>query len=273
MARALAAAIAVSLLAVSGAGGARACRRRSAAVRSASRGISRRPPASTCCFRSCSAGARRTADTVWRLVLEAPFELGGDLTWRPALVSGATFTNRPPYTLTYHIRPEARWSDGVPVTARDFAFTHAAILRHDTGRREGAPRPRSGVSGLVDPKTVRVVLRTRFARLARLLRGILPGATRSRGADLTKGLDGTGSTTREPVARSGAGRSSSGAGSAGGSSCCVRNSRYWGPHPAYVDRLVIRFVGAQGEDLVGLLRSGQVHVAYNFPPSVVGEAS
>ena len=35
---------------------------------------------------------------------------------------------------------------------------------------------------------------------------------------------------------------------------------------------MIRFVGAQGEDLVGLLRSGQVHVAYNFPPSVVGEA-
>ena len=33
-----------------------------------------------------------------------------------------------PFTLLFDIRREARWSDGVPVTARDFLFTHRAIL-------------------------------------------------------------------------------------------------------------------------------------------------
>ena len=58
-------------------------------------------------------------------VLTPAFAVAPDLTLKPMLVSGVDFTRRPPFTLTYHIRPEARWSDGVPVTARDFTFTHA----------------------------------------------------------------------------------------------------------------------------------------------------
>ena len=46
-----------------------------------------------------------------------------DLVFRPNLVSRVTI-DRKPFTLTYHIRPKARWSDGVPVTASDFMFTH-----------------------------------------------------------------------------------------------------------------------------------------------------
>ena len=54
--------------------------------------------------------------------------LGPDLTLRPALVSGVDVTTAPPFTLTYHIRPEARWSDGTPVSSRDFVFTHRTSL-------------------------------------------------------------------------------------------------------------------------------------------------
>src|SRR5262245_34842284 len=61
--------------------------------------------------------------------LEPAFATAPDFSARPQLVSGATFTTRPPFTLTYHIRSEARWSDGVPVTARDFVFTHHARVK------------------------------------------------------------------------------------------------------------------------------------------------
>jgi peptide/nickel transport system substrate-binding protein len=42
-------------------------------------------------------------------------------------------------TLVYHLRPNVRWSDGVPVTARDVLFTLHAILdpRNPIGSREG----------------------------------------------------------------------------------------------------------------------------------------
>jgi peptide/nickel transport system substrate-binding protein len=42
-------------------------------------------------------------------------------------------------TLTYHLRPNVRWSDGVPLTARDVLFTLRAILdaRNPLGSREG----------------------------------------------------------------------------------------------------------------------------------------
>ena len=53
-------------------------------------------------------------------VLEGAFEFGPDLVPRPDLVSDVT-PGRNPFSLTYHIRPEARWSDGVPVTARVYA--------------------------------------------------------------------------------------------------------------------------------------------------------
>ena len=62
-------------------------------------------------------------------VLQPAYEFRPDLTTRPVLVSGVDYTRKPPFTLTYHVRPEARWSDGVPVTARDFVFTANAI-RH-----------------------------------------------------------------------------------------------------------------------------------------------
>ena len=53
------------------------------------------------------------------------FEVGPDR--RSAATSSPVQTigsRKPRSRSTYHIRPEARWSDGVPVTAPDFVFTH-----------------------------------------------------------------------------------------------------------------------------------------------------
>ena len=64
-----------------------------------------------------------SVDSVLTQVLEGAFEVGPDLVFRPNLVSEVTI-GRNPFTLTYHIRQKARWSDGRPVTAADFRFTY-----------------------------------------------------------------------------------------------------------------------------------------------------
>src|SRR5262245_16375827 len=61
-------------------------------------------------------------------ILPGAFKVWPDATYRPDLAS-ARIVGRKPFVLVYDIRPEARWSDGVAVTARDFLFTHQAMLR------------------------------------------------------------------------------------------------------------------------------------------------
>jgi peptide/nickel transport system substrate-binding protein len=62
-------------------------------------------------------------------------------------------------TLTYHLMPNARWSDGVPVTADDVIFTWHAIMNPQnlTISRDGYDRITS--MDAPDPHTVRVHLR------------------------------------------------------------------------------------------------------------------
>ncbi len=74
-------------------------------------------------------------------VLPGAFALARDSTLRPRLVSAVTFTRTDPFTLTYAIRPEAHWSDGVQVTARDFLYTHLAIRHVLPGRPTSHVRP------------------------------------------------------------------------------------------------------------------------------------
>ncbi len=169
-------------------------------------------------------------------VLEAPFDVGPDLTWRPRLVSNVTVTTRPPITLTYHIRPEARWSDGVPITAADFVFTHQAILR---SRPEDVHKTKVRSVRALDSKTVKVVLRSRFAGWRELFGSILPRHALA-GVDLARVW-----TDRIENPKTGA---PIGSGpflverwERGKQITLRRNPRYWGPHPAYLDRLVVRF--------------------------------
>ena len=171
-------------------------------------------------------------------VLQTPFEVGPDFTYEESLVSRVDFTRRRPFTLTYHIHPEARWSDGVPVTAQDFIFTLQAIRRHASPEFRDFHAPIRSARA-VDRKTLRVVLRPRSASWHDFFGNILP-AHALRGSDLTQvwsdRIDdprtgrpiGSGPFLVERLER-------------GRQLVLRRNPRYWGPHPAYVERLVIRF--------------------------------
>ena len=135
-----------------------------------------------------------------------PFDVGPDFTYEESLVSRVDFTRRRPFTLTYHIRPEARWSDGVPVTAQDFIFTLQAIRRHASPEFRDFHAPIRSARA-VDRKTLRVVLRPRSASWHDFFGNILP-AHALRGSDLDAGLErpgrqsANGSTDRKwPVPR------------------------------------------------------------------------
>ena len=151
---ALAAAVAVALLAVSGAGG--------ADVQTPKRGgtVVFGAGAELTCLSPVDASCAQPG--FLEKVLEPAFAYTADSTLRPQLVSSATETKRTPFTVTFAIHPAARWSDRVPVTARDFVFTHNAIVEHLPPELQGAHRLVRSVRP-IGAKTVRVVLRSRTA--------------------------------------------------------------------------------------------------------------
>jgi len=198
-------------------------------------------------------------------VLEPAYAFAPDLTTRPVLVSGAVYTRQPPFTLTYHIRPEARWSDGVRITARDFVFTLKAIQQSDAEWR-GIHDVISGIRA-VDAKTVRVVLRQRYAGWRQLFPYVLPEHA-LRGEDLTRVW--TDSIDNPKTGRSiGSGPFLVGSWNRGQQLTLVRNPGYWGRHTAYVDRIGLRFLDTTRERADGL-RSGSLTVAFGVQDEFAG---
>ena len=183
-------------------------------------------------------------------VLGGAFELTGDLTYRPNLVSRAEVVAAKRFTVTYHIRPEAVWSDGRPVYARDFEFTWQVAKDRDA---LGAPHSMIRRVIVVGPKTVRVVFKERVPDFREFFWVVLP-----RHALAGENIDEVWHETIDNpttgvsigngpflVRRWEEGRLT-----------LVRNPRYWGPHRAYVERLVYRFLTEP--EFAEALRRGEV---------------
>jgi peptide/nickel transport system substrate-binding protein len=228
---ALAAAIAVALLAVSGAGG--------AGAQTPKRGgtleivVAFEPPCLNFLLEKCSGGIFPGSG-----VLAGAFRIGPDLAREPWLVSRVDYTTKPPFTLTYHIRAEARWSDGVPITARDFLFTYKAGLNFPPAAGDNPYQTIRRIRAL-DPKTVRVVLRSRYAFWRDLFQAVLPEHALRR-ADLSSiwidRMDDP--RTGRPIA---SGPFLFDTWERGKRLTLRRNTRCWGPHAAYLGRIAFRY--------------------------------
>jgi len=253
---ALTSAIAASLLAVSGAGGGQTQQtpKRGGTVVVA---FTLGEPA--CLNRllgeRCGGGASVSA--VVEKVIEGAFR-SGPRHFAPDLVTSVKYTRTPPFTLTYHIRPAARWSDGFRVISRDFVFTDKAFQKYLPADEPHRRYVRS-VSAL-DPKTVRVVLRSPYAAWRELFPVVLPQHALA-GMDLER-------VWRDSIddPKTGA---SIGSGpflvdhwERGKELTLVRNRRYWGAHTAYPNRVVLRF-GL--DDPAEALRDGEVDVVQRRP--------
>ena len=255
---ALAAAVAAALLPVSGAGGAdqQAPRRGGTVVF----GNLTEPACLNVLTAACTSEATRY---ITELILLPAFDVSPQHTHRPRLVSRVTITKKPPFTLTYHIRPAARWSDGVQITARDFSFTHRARRAAGAGlseeEREDLRRVRS--VSRVDAKTVRVVLRSRYSGWRALFGNVLPAHALS-GGDPTKVWNDriVNSKTGRPI---GSGPFLLGGWERGRQLTLVRNPRYWGQHRAYLERIVVKFRTESGNP-VDWFRNRELDVAYGI---------
>ena len=257
---ALAAALAVSLLAVSGAGGGES-QRTPRFGGTVFFGNLSEPPCLNVLLAACNSEAARY---IAGLVLQPAFDVSPAYTYRPRLVSRVTFTTKPPFTLTYHIRRAARWSDGVPVTARDFVFTHRARMRNTAALLESEREELTRIRRVspVDEKTVRVVLRSRYSGWRGLFSNVLP-AHALEGQDLTK-------IWRDEIDNPRTGRLIGsgpflvGHWDRGEQLVLVRNPNYWGPHRAYLDRIVIRF-RLKGETPVDWFRDARSTLRTSSP--------
>jgi peptide/nickel transport system substrate-binding protein len=156
-----------------------------------------------------------------------------------------------PLVVTYFIRPESRWSDGTPVTARDFVFTFNAFAATPFYQEARVRRVEA-----VDAKTVRVVFRSNFAGWRDLFHCVLPQHALA-GANLeavwADAVDNP--KTGAPL---GSGPFLVQRYERGDQIMLRRNGRYWGRHNAYLDRVVFRLGSADQSAQVAALRDGNV---------------
>jgi peptide/nickel transport system substrate-binding protein len=261
VARALAAALLAGLVAVSAGA---ATPKRGGAVRFAPFG-----PAISCLNPfACDTGGG-FGGGVLSQVLEGAYELGPHgLGLRPDLVSRVT-VGRNPFSLTYRIRSQARWNDGVAVSSADFRFTYRTYATHgDAGVREFYGKIRRFQT--LDAKTFRIVLREPVGGWRELFDAVLPQHALA-GEDLTK-------VWRERVDNPDTGRPIGNGPflvsrlESGRQLTLIRNPNYWGRHTAYLDRFIHRFNVFDAADPLGPLRRNEIDVAELIGPLLIGRA-
>jgi peptide/nickel transport system substrate-binding protein len=177
------------------------------------------------------------------------------------LMESAELTGERPQTVTYRIRRDATWSDGVPIGAADFAY----LWRHSNGADKSIDvaattgyRDIRSVTGSDGGKTVTVVLARPFAEWRSLFSNLLPSHYVSRQAGgWNTGLD------RNPHRIPSGGPFQIADHTKGQSLTLNRNPRYWGPR-AHLDRIVVRFLTDAGAQ-ANALRNGEVDVIYPRP--------
>jgi peptide/nickel transport system substrate-binding protein len=173
------------------------------------------------------------------------------------LMESVELTGERPQTVTYRIRREAIWSDGMPISAADFIYlwrhSNGADKRIDVAATTGYQDIRS-ITGSADSKTVTVVFARPFADWRSLFFNLLPSHYIERQAGgWNTGLN------RNPQQIPSGGPFRIAGHVKGQSLTLERNPRYWGQR-AHLDRIVFRFV--PGSAQADALLNGEVDVIY-----------
>jgi peptide/nickel transport system substrate-binding protein len=119
-----------------------------------------------------------SAPALWigHMVILGAFSVDPRGVYVPNLIAGEPRITMNPFSLTYAIDPRARWSDGVPVSARDFVFTWQASVNPnidiDPVLRAGYETISS--ARILGPKRVRFVFDKPYAEWKTLFDFVLP---------------------------------------------------------------------------------------------------
>jgi peptide/nickel transport system substrate-binding protein len=174
-----------------------------------------------------------------------------DFEYEPLLLDGVPEVSRNPFTVTYELKDEAEWSDGVPITARDIQFTLEVCRNPDfnIAVRQGCDKVDMAASEIVDDKTFRMVFTEPYAPWKSLFStasgAILPAHVLE-GKDFNKVWNYQIPVSSGPFEFGGWNR--------GQDLTLVKNENFWGDPKPSLDRVVVRFVEdstAQVQALLG----------------------
>ena len=207
---------------------------------------------------------------VWRGVWRV--EPGPRFTLNTDLMVSADLASSDPQTIVYRIKPQAVWSDGVPVSADDFIYNWEAS-RPGATDVDGSPLqsvaapgggdPIASVTGSDDGKTVTVVYKERSIQWkSGLLFNALVPAHVARRVGWNTGFD-----RFDPAVQVSNGPFRIASHNPGKDLTLVRNERYWAPS-ATLDSIVFRFTSEDAATSAFKNGEGDLVVGHALPDVV-----
>jgi len=178
----------------------------------------------------------------------------------PVLAGAPTLSAGPPVTITYPINPDAVWSDGAPITSKDFEYTWKQIVN---GKDIYDTTGYTAISAIdtTDPKTAVVTFSEPFAGWRDLFGGfyyILPSHLLE-GENRHKAMKDGYAFSGGPWMLEGGAKGWD----KGRSITLVPNPKYWGTQPK-IGKVVFQFIPESAAEAQAL-KTGQVSAAYPIP--------
>jgi peptide/nickel transport system substrate-binding protein len=192
------------------------------------------------------------------------YEQTPDLGYKPELVTGADVDEGPPFSVTFHIKPEAEWNDGTPVSSKDFVFTWKISIDPKQKFVDTADYEKIKSADIIDDKTVKFTFHDPYPAWQGLFGtgtngGVYPehilkgenlndvwtkcicdpdtGKPVSDGPYLVTSFKKNSQVTWE------------------------RNPNWWGPHEPYMDGVVYKYVPDTSTE-IEQMRGGEVEAIY-----------
>ena len=106
-------------------------------------------------------------------VFEGSYELNNKGQYIKEMITDATVTNNP-FTVTYKIKPTARWSDGKAITSEDYQFTWQTIMNKNWDITSRAGYEDIQTVTRVNAKTAKVVFKKPYAAWKDLFGALIP---------------------------------------------------------------------------------------------------
>jgi peptide/nickel transport system substrate-binding protein len=203
----------------------------------------------------------------WNVVFQTPVIRGAflvtpDFRYKPDLISRYKLQTRP-MRLTYYIRKNARWSDGVQVTGRDFRFTWQTATN---------PKYKEHIDPLGwedirsvrgNGKLVKITFKRNFAAWRGLFNYVLPQHALA-GTDMLTVWNDCICNPKKGNAPIGDGPFLLTRFDRGSGVTLTKNRRGWSGKPAKLDSIVFRFITNTNSEIQAI-RSGEVDAIYPQP--------
>jgi peptide/nickel transport system substrate-binding protein len=203
----------------------------------------------------------------WNVVFQTPVIRGAFLftpnfKYKPDLVSSAKLQTNP-MRVTYHIRPNAKWSDGVAVTGKDFKFTWQTAT-NPKYKDHIDPLGWEDIRSVVgNGKTVKVTYKRNFAAWKGLFSYVLPQHALA-GTDMLTVWNTCICNPKKGNAPIGDGPFLLTRYDAGSGITLTRNPHAWYGKRAKLDSIVFRFITNTNSEIQAI-RSGEVDAIYPQP--------